>query len=106
LERKRRALEAGSRIGISVTDLNLQAQAFTNWSTENGPARLTASGEMLIGYSARMESGGQLNPEHARWLMACPFQWASAAPGYSDYALWQVLIEIALSEQSNIELAP
>ena len=45
-----------------------------------GPARLTATGELLTGSHAGTESGGQLRPSHSRWLMGLPRAWDECAP--------------------------
>ena len=53
------------------------SQRLRSFAQLSGPVRLLASGEMLTGSAAAMESSGQLNPEHSLWLQAIPAVWAS-----------------------------
>lgn len=69
-----------SALKMTRTDGTKVQQRLQDFAAICGPRRLTASGQMLTGSSAGMESGGQLNPAHSRWLMGLPPEWDACAP--------------------------
>lgn len=69
-----------SALSMKREDGSKVQQRLQDFAAICGPARLTASGEMLTGSCAGMESGGQLNPAHSRWLMGLPAEWDDCAP--------------------------
>lgn len=63
------------------TDASRRTVALVTWTdpplTLLGPARRTASGAILTGFSAGTVAGAPLSPEHSRWLMGYPAEWGS-----------------------------
>lgn len=70
----------GERNRALCLDASQANWSLSTWTVESGPARLTATGKILTGCSAGMESGGQLRAGHSRWLMGIPLVWEACAP--------------------------
>ena len=75
-----RAGKPESALSMTRKDGSKVQQRLQDFAAICGPARLTASGEMLTGSTAGMVAGGQLRPEFSRWLMGLPYEWDLCAP--------------------------
>jgi hypothetical protein len=70
---------AARPVVMTREDGSKNQQRLQDFAAICGPARLTASGDLLTGSDAGMENGGQLNPAHSRWLMGLPPVWDDCA---------------------------
>ena len=64
------------QVGKPVAGAGEHLQPVEDWQ----PMRFTSEGTLLIGSFAGMDTGGQLRPEHSRWLMRIPPEWDACAP--------------------------
>lgn len=70
---------AARPVVMTREDGSKNQQRLQDFAAITGPARLTASGDLLTGSDAGMENGGQLSPAHSRWLMGLPPVWDDCA---------------------------
>ena len=121
LERKRRAIAAGAKMGLVVSCLDQQVtlagwmsprakgdaggSRFEKGEVANLEDQVKTSGPPPASYHARTGRKGVLDHRFSLWLMGFPAVWASLAPNSKDWLDWQGLIAQAYDEQSPIESA-
>jgi len=121
LERKRKAILAGAKMGLVVSCLDQQA-TFAGWPTttrdsksegKDGPNRTGAPSLPALALGAITElflvpTGRRvvLAPEFSLWLMGFPEAWVKAAPGVKDWLEAQAALELEYSKALETQSSP
>ena len=118
LRRKREAVSRGSSMGISISDLNMQVQAWVRlagWATplhtdyketgdlqksrfrRDGKERMDTVPRQAFGatsgsFTAPTGTRGVLNAAHSRWLQGYPAIWDEKSPGWREWCEVQDVI--------------
>ncbi len=99
LERKRKAIAKGAKMGLVVTQLNAQTEQFaipkSESSTGCSPSippgeTMMMGGVELLNYirNSHPSSPWRLNPLFGHWLMRLPLGWIGCALSETELTLW------------------
>lgn len=133
LRRKRESVERGNSMGVTLSDLNMQVQAWTpvGWASpssrdwKDSPGMATeatnpngslrkrvvqlprqaqlASGQTSESFLAQTAKRGVLDAAFSRWLMGFPETWDEASPNWES---WQEVQEVIASGVSRAMETP
>lgn len=84
LQRKRESVSRGNSMGICLTDMALQVQAWIPLSLAPGPTSESST--------ASMAKPGVLDVRLPAWLMGYPVEWLRCSPGWESLVLIQRLL--------------